>query len=87
MAANGISTLANKKLRQDAKLAIALAKREGKTIARDGTISGATDTNAVAYRARNTLDISQLPTKYDTDNSLIDNANSGGLVTGRPWTA
>ena len=86
MAANGISTLANKKLRQDAKLAIALAKREGKTVAADGTISGATDTDAVSYRARNTLDISQLPTKYDTDNSLIDNANADGLVTGRPWT-
>ena len=86
MAANGISTLANKKLRQDAKLAIALAKREGKTVAADGTISGSTDTSAVAYRARNTLTISQLPTKYDTDNSLIDNANTGGLVTGRPWT-
>ena len=87
MAANGISTLANKKLRQDAKLALALAKREGKTVAADGTISGATDTDAPSYRARNTLDISQLPTKYDTDNSLIDNANTGGLVTGRPWTA
>ena len=86
MAANGISTLANKRLRQDRKLVLARAKREGKTVALDGTISGATDTDAVAYRARNTLDISQLPTKYDTDNSLIDNANSGGLVTGRPWT-
>ena len=90
MAANGISTLANKKLRQDAKLAIALAKREGKTVAADGTISGATDTDAVAYRARNTLTISQLPTRYhasDNTGALVDNANSGGLVTGRPWTA
>ena len=87
MAANGISTLANKKLRQDAKLAIALAKREGKTVARDGTISGNTDATAVSYRERNTITHSQLPTRYDTDNSLIDNANTGGLVTGRPWTA
>jgi len=87
MAANGISTLANKKLRQDAKLAIALAKREGKTVAADGTISGNTDATAVSYRERNTITHSQLPTRYDTDNSLIDNANTGGLVTGRPWTA
>ena len=87
MAANGISTLANKRLRQDRKLVLARAKREGKTIALDGTISGATDTDAVAYRARNTITHSQLPTRYDTDNSLIDNANTGGLVTGRPWTA
>jgi hypothetical protein len=87
MAANGISTLANKKLRQDRKLVLARAKREGKTIAADGTISGNTDATAVSYRERNTITHSQLPTRYDTDNSLIDNANTGGLVTGRPWTA
>jgi hypothetical protein len=87
MAANGISTLANKKLRQDRKLVLARAKREGKTIAADGTISGNTDVTAVSYRERNTITHSQLPTRYDTDNSLIDNANTGGLVTGRPWTA
>jgi|TARA_R110000803_G_scaffold55676_1_gene112609 hypothetical protein len=86
MAANGISTLANKKLRQDTKLAKALAKREGKTVAADGTISGATDTNAKSYRARNTLDATQLPTRYKTDNTLDDNANADGLVVGRPWT-
>tara|TARA_B110000090_G_scaffold173852_1_gene195098 strand:- start:10 stop:309 length:300 start_codon:yes stop_codon:yes gene_type:complete len=43
MAANGISTLANKRLRQDRKLVLARAKREGKTVALDGTISGNTD--------------------------------------------
>ena len=86
MAANGISTLTNKKLKQDAKLAIALAKREGKAVAADGTISGATDTDAVAYRARNTITHSQLPTRYKTDNTLDDQANADGLVTGRPWT-
>lgn len=35
--------------------------------------------------ARATYDITQLPTQYD-DNGIIDNANSGGLVLGRPWT-
>ena len=89
MAANGISTLTLKATRQDTKLAKATAKREGKTVAADGTISGATDTDAVAYRARNTLTVSQLPTRYhasDNTGALVDNANSGGLVTGRPWT-
>jgi len=90
MAANGISTQTLKRTRQDQKLALALAKREGKTVALDGTISGATDTDAVAYRARNTLTVSQLPTRYhasDNTGALVDNANTGGLVTGRPWTA
>jgi hypothetical protein len=32
----------------------------------------------------NTYDITQLPTQYD-DNGIIDNANTGGLVEGRPW--
>lgn len=33
---------------------------------------------------RATYDITQLPTQYD-DNGIIDNANTGGLVQGRPW--
>ena len=44
MSANGISTLATRELRQEAKLAIAEAKRQGKTVAIDGTITGAVDT-------------------------------------------
>jgi len=36
--------------------------------------------------ARATYDITQLPTQY-TGNDLTDNANSGGLVDGRPWTS
>ena len=86
MAANGISTLANKKLRQDRKLVLARAKREGKTIALDGTISGNTDAAATSYRARNTITHSQLPTRYKTDNTLDDQANAGTLAAGRPWT-
>lgn len=34
---------------------------------------------------RSTLVIGQLPTTW-SGNVLIDNANTGGLVTGRPWT-
>lgn len=67
MAANGISTLANKKLRQEAKLALA-------------------KTNRTASGRRSTLNMGQLPTVYKADNTLDDNANTGGLVTGRPWT-
>jgi len=47
MAANGISTLALKKTRQDTKLAKAEAKRQGKSVAADGTIPGSIDAGAV----------------------------------------
>lgn len=67
MAANGISTLATKELRQKAKLELAAAKR-------------LTDGNP-----RADYDITQLPTQYD-DDAVVDNANTGGLVVGRPWT-
>ena len=73
MAANGISTLANKKLRQEAKLALAAADR----IARNGVEPG--------RYADTTADITQLPTKYEADNSVTDNPNVGGLQQGRPW--
>jgi hypothetical protein len=75
MAANGISTLANKKLRQEAKLAQANADRVARNVVEPGRYADVT------------ADINQLPTKYDTDNSLIDNANTGGLKQGRPWAS
>jgi hypothetical protein len=34
---------------------------------------------------RTTLTINNLPTKY-SGNTLVNNANSGGLVQGRPWS-
>jgi hypothetical protein len=68
MAANGISTLATKQLKQEAKLALAATNR------------------AAAGYARATLDATQLPTLY-SGNTVVDNANSGGLVVGRPWTS
>ena len=73
MAANGISTLANKKLKQEAKLVLANADRAARNVVEPGRYADVT------------ADINQLPTKYDTDNSLIDNANTGGLKLGRPW--
>ena len=85
MAANGISTLATKQARQEAKLDIAQAKREGRVVAVDGTITGSIDATKTYYRAANTLDTTLLPTLY-SGNDVVDNANTGGLVAGRPWT-
>ena len=45
-----------------------------------------TNTSANFYRTRNNYDITQLPTQYSGD-SITDNANTGGLVVGRPWTS
>jgi len=84
MAANGISELSTKALKQAAKLNIAQAKRQGKTVAANGTITGTVDSTKNYYRDRNTYDITQLPTQY-TGNAVTDNANTGGLIVGRPW--
>ena len=73
MAANGISTLANKKLRQEAKLALANADRAARNVVEPGRYADVT------------ADITQLPTKYEADNSVTDNPNVGGLLQGRPW--
>jgi len=75
---------ADKEARQLAKLDIAEAKRQGKVVATDGTITGAVDSTKNYYRARNTYDITQLPTQY-TGNAVTDNANASGLLVGRPW--
>jgi hypothetical protein len=66
MAANGISTLLTKELRQKSKLDSAALKR-----AADGN-------------PRATYDITRLPSQYD-NNSVINNPNPTGLVSGRPW--
>jgi len=73
MAANGISTLANKKLRQIAKLELAEADRIARNVVEPGRYADVT------------ADITQLPTKYEADNSVTDNPNVGGLLQGRPW--
>lgn len=73
MSANGISTLANKKLRQEAKLALAGQDRADQNVVEPGRYA---DTSA---------DITQLPTKYKEDNTVEDNPNIGGLLPTRPW--
>lgn len=84
MALNGISELSTKQLRQEAKLAIAEAKRQGKTVADDGTITGSLNSTKPYYRVNNKLDITELPTVY-SGNAVVDNANVGGLQESRPW--
>ena len=84
MAKNGISTLSTKQARQLAKLDIASAKRQGKVVAANGTISGSADPTKNYYRSRAFYDITQLPTQYN-GNGITDNPNTGGLVIGRPW--
>jgi len=84
MAKNGISTLSTKQAKQVAKLDIASAKRQGKVVAADGTISGSADPTKKYARSRAYYDITQLPTQYN-GNGITDNANTGGLVVGRPW--
>lgn len=93
MSANGISNQTYKRDRQLAKLEIAEAKRQGKTIVSGGgtyTIEGTVDSTKPYYRENNTLDTSLLPTVYDTNNNdtndVVDNPNTGGLQEGRPWT-
>jgi len=84
MAANGISELATKELKQIAKLNIAQAKRQGRTVAVDGTITGDLDDTKSYYRVLNTYNLDLLPTVYNVD-AVDDNANIGGLFDGRPW--
>jgi hypothetical protein len=84
MAANGISRLSTKALRQKGKLDIAQAKKQGKVVARDGTITGNADSTKRYYRAYNKYALADLPTQY-TNNVVTDNANTGGLKLGRPW--
>jgi hypothetical protein len=76
--------LADKEARQIAKLDIAELKRKGYTLNADGTIASGPDTTKIFYRVNNTYDLALSPTQY-SDDAIVDNANSGGLLNGRPW--
>lgn len=85
MSANGISSLSSKQLKQEAKLNIAQAKRQGKIVAVDGTISGSANSSQPFYRTLHTANINILPTKY-VGNVAVDNTVDGNiLIQGRPW--
>ena len=77
----GRTTSRTKRQRQEQKLKIAVTKRKG---------LAAGNTNANYYRALNRKSKANLPTLYKAGDNVtanrVDNANSGGLVTGRPWT-
>lgn len=88
MSANGISHLTYKADRQVAKLDIAQAKRQGKVVARDGTITGSVDTSKPYYRSNNVYDLTSLPNPYDSGTNTSntdDTPNTGGLLIARPW--
>lgn len=68
--------LGTKERRQIQKLEIAKKKREG-GLADDST-------QDAYYRQRNDYNRDLLPTKY-SGNTVVDNANPGGLQLGRPW--
>jgi len=44
----------------------------------------ASDDRARVGNPRATYNIAKLPTQY-SGNNIVDNANTGGLVQGRPW--
>lgn len=70
--------LGTKEQRQVQKLDIAQRKRQG----------GPADDSSVDvpyYRILNEYNRDSLPTKY-VGNTIVDNANSAGLLPGRPWT-
>lgn len=73
MAANGISTLATKELRQLAKLTLAQTKRKAGGV-----------TTAPAYRVGNNFSVLLLAAHY-VGNVSVPN-NNPGLAIGRPWT-
>ena len=86
MSANGNGNLVSKKLKQKGKLAIAEAKRKGKDVDINGTITGAGNVLQPFYRTLNTANINMLPTKY-SGNTITDNVLDGNvLISGRPYT-
>ena len=86
MSANGIANLVSKQLKQEGKLTIAEAKRQGKDVDINGTITGAGNVLQPFYRTLNTANINMLPTKY-SGNTITDNVLDGNvLISGRPYT-
>lgn len=90
MSANGIAHIisgdgsdpvATKAARQVAKLDIAQAKRQGKTVADNGTISGSVDSTQTYYRSNNVYDLDALSLAYGTV------ADSDPLLLSRPWVS
>jgi hypothetical protein len=93
MAANGISNLSTKQAKQKAKLDLAQAKRQGKTVATNGTITGSIDATKNYFRSANIYDLNLLPTKYVGNVSYNNQDQTGsvlslssGAITANPIT-
>jgi hypothetical protein len=85
MSANGIANLVSKQLKQERKLVIAEAKRQGKLVSNIGVITGGANSAQPFYRTLHTANINILPTKY-VGNVAVDNTIDGNvLINGRPW--
>lgn len=85
MSKNGIAHQATKQLKQEQKLEIAEAKRQGKTVTEGGgtySISGSIDPTAPGYRENNYLLIDRLSAKY-VGNTPTDDGTP--LQPKRPW--
>ena len=67
-----------KRERQQIKLGIAQIKRKA--------LMSSTPNQEVYYRTNNVFETDDLPTVYNTNTTLTDNPNTGGLVIKRPWT-
>ena len=89
MSANGISGLSTRQARQDAKLALAEAKRKGQAITEGGgtwSADGIDNASVNWYRSNNTLDKNLLPNPYNGNDVDPDDGDPGPLDLGRPWT-
>jgi hypothetical protein len=80
IAGDGSDPVATKAARQVAKLNIAQAKRQGKVVADDGSISGDADSSKTYYRNNNVYELDALSLAYGT----VEDADP--LLTARPWT-
>lgn len=80
IAGDGSDPVATKAARQVAKLDIAQAKRQGRTVADDGTITGDPDPTKTYYRSNNTYELDALSLAYGTV------ADADPLLPARPWT-
>ncbi len=86
MSANGIANLLSKQLKQEGKLDIAAAKRQGKDVDINGTITGAGNVLQPFYRTLNTANINMLPTKYSGNTITVSVLDGNVLISGRPYT-
>jgi len=62
-----------------------IARLATRQLRQEAKLALATLDRIASGETRTTLTIDDLPTKYSGD-TIVDNANTGGLVVGRPWS-